>query len=426
MDIVLLLFIVLFAVAAVIVAVVVINMRERRREAEEECRRRKAKQVARLGLAEKEQQRVEEKRRNGEEERKRLEEEEQQKVAGKAHREEDEEQERLTDELEKIEEEHKRLLEEEKRRRAQEEEQLLRTEKEAQERAEKEELKLLEAEGQAREEERLKTEEERKRAKEVAHQETEEVRGRERRPPLKRGGRPRGSTKRRDLEQTPGTKSSSLKPEIVCWNEGRRWILGIEVPEELETLSVTQKGVLLAQDTIDESLYHLRHAEGGVKVTWTGGQKDIPLVGAGRDYLIFKMRKDWKGLGRLIGHPTAVGYYLTIVPQGWKRDEEVSDSASINPESVQVDGYKAHFFCQEQDGNIGIGFVNANGERIQVESGYPRFQIVGREIEDASEDMGSLFGEQLPQIHTLDEKGWTDIGLIVRTERGGHTALFED
>lgn len=415
MDIVVLLFIVLFVVAAAIVAMVVINMRKRRREAEEKWQRRKAEQETRLRAEEKERQRLEEKRRKDEEERKRLEEEEQQKAAEEAHREEDEEQKRLADELEKAEEEHKRV-EEEKRRRAQEE-QLLKTEKEVQERAEKEELKLLEAEGQRREEERQKAEEERKRVKEVAQQKTEEVRGRERRPPLKRGGRPRGSTKRRDMEQTPGTKPSSLKPEIVCWNEGWRWIVGIEMPEELETLSVAQNEELLAQDNIDESLYRLRHAEGGVKVTWTGGQKDIPLVGAGRNYLIFKMRKDWKGLGRLIRHPTT-GYYLTIVPQEWKRDEEVSDSASVNPESVQVDGYKAHFFCQEQDGNIAIGFVNANGERIQVESGYPRFQIVGREIEDASEDMGPLFGEQLPRIQTLDEKGWRDIGVIVVGEEG--------
>jgi len=416
MDIVLLLFIVLFAVAAAIVAMVVINMRKRRREAEEEWQRRKAEQEARLRAEEKERQRLEEKRRKNEEERKRLEEEQQQKAAEEAHREEDEEQKRLADELEKAEEEHKRV-EEEKRRRAQEEEQLLQTEKEAQERAEKEELKLLEAEGQQREEERRKVEEERKRVKEGAQQETEEVRGRERRSPLKRGGRPRGSTKRRDMQQTSGTKPSSLKPEIVCWNEGRRWIVGIEVPEELETLSVAQNEELLAQDTIDESLYRLRHAEGGVKVTWTGGQTDIPLVGAGRNYLIFKMRKDWKGLGRLIRHPTT-GYYLTIVPQEWKRDEEVSDSASVNPESVQIDGYKAHFFCQEQNRNIGIGFVNANGKRIQVESGYPRFQIVGREIKDASEDMGPLFGEQLPRIQTLDEKGWKGIGVIVVGEEG--------
>jgi len=407
---------VLFALTVAIVVMVVINVRKRRRKAEKKWQCRKAEQEARFREEEKEQQWLEEKRRKDEEERKRLEEEEQQKAVEEARREEDEEQKRLADELKKAEEERKRV-EEEKLRRAQEEEQLLKTEKEAQERAEKEELKLLEAEGQRREEKRQKAEEERKCVKEKAQQKTKEVHGREQLPPGKRGGRPRSSTKQHEMEKTPGTKPSSLKPEIVCWNEGWRWIVGIEIPEELETLRVAQNEELLSQDTIDGSLYRLRHAEGGVKVTWTGGQKDIPLVGAGRNYFIFKMRKDWKGLGRLVKHPT-IGYYLAIVPREWKRDVEVSGSASVNPESVQVDGYKAHFFCQEQDGNMAIGFVNANGERIQVESGYSRFQIVGREIEDASEDMGPLFGEQLPCIQTLDEKGWRDIGVIVLGEEG--------
>ena len=406
----------LFALTVAIIVMVVINVRKRRREAEEKWQCHKAEQEARLRKEEKEQQWLEEKRRKDEEERKRLEEEEQQKAVEEARRKEDEEQKRLADELEKAEEEQKRV-EEEKLRRAQEEEQILKMEKEAQERAEKEKLKLLEAEGQRREEKRRKAEEERKRVKKEAQQKTEEVHDSKPIPPVKRGGRPLGSTKQHKMEKTPGTKPFSLKPEIVCWNEGWRWIVGIEIPEELETLSVAQNKELLVQDTIDESLYRLRNAVGGVKVTWTGGQKDIPLLGAGRNYFIFKMRKDWKGLGRLVRHPT-IGYYLAIVPREWKRDEEVSGSASVNPESVQVDGYKAHFFCQEQDGNKAIGFVNANGERIQVESGYSRFQIVGREIEDASEDMGPLFGEQLPCIQTLDEKGWRDIGVIVLGEEG--------
>ena len=120
-------------------------------------------------------------------------------------------------------------------------------------------------------------------------------------------------------------------------------------------------------------------------------------------------------MGRLVRHPTT-GYYLAIVPQEWNRDEEVSDSASVNPESVQVDGYKAHFFYQEQ--NTIIGFITANGERIREGAGGPSFQFVGREIGDASEEMGLLFGEQLPRIQTLNEKGWSDVGVIVVGEEG--------
>ena len=299
-----------------------------------------------------------------------------------------------------------------KRQREAEEEQRCKAEQEAKQKAE-------EKERQRFEETQLKDEEECKRLEAEAQQKTEGVRGGERRPPLKRGGRPRGPTKRHEIEKTSVTKPPSLKPEIVCWNEGWRWIVGIEVTEESETLSVAQNEEMLEQDNTDESRYRLKHAEGAVKVTWTGGEKDIPLVRPERNYLVFKMRKDWKGLGRLVMHPTT-GHYLAIVPQDWKRDEEVSDSASVNPESVQLDGYKAHFFYQEQDRNTVIGFITANDKRIRVESRSPRFKLVGGEIGDDSEEMGPLFGKQPPGIQTLDKKEWSDVGVIVvGEERSG-------
>jgi len=377
----------------------VINVRRRRREAEEEVVR-KAEREAKERAEEKERQKLEENRRKAEEEHRRVEEEAQQKAKEK-------EQRRLADELQETEEERKRI-EEEKRRRAQEEEQRQKTEKE--------ELKQIEVEGQRYKEEPRKVEEEHKRVEEEAEQKIEETRGRGRRLPLKRGRRPRGSTKRHEIGQTPGTKPRSLKAEIVCWNEGWRWIIAVEVPEGLETVSVAQNGKLLEYGSTDELRYLLKHAEGTVKVTWAEGEKDIPLVGAGRDHLIFKMRKEWKGLGRLVKRPST-GYYLAIVPQEWKRDEEVSGPAPDAPESVQLEGYKAHFFYQEQ--NTVIGFISGNGKRIRVESGGPRFQLVGREIGDASEDMGPLFGEQTPSVGMIAEQGWSDVGVLVVGEEGG-------
>jgi len=383
-------------------------MRRKQRKQEEEAQREKAEQDAKQIAEEKEQRQLEEKGRKSEEEAKQKAKEEGQK--------------RLTNELQKAEEESKRIKEED-RRKVQEEEQRRKAEKEARARTEKEEQVPHETEGKHPEEKQReadnghrKAEEARKRAEKESQQKKEEARGRERHLPLKRGGRPRGPIKRHEIGQTPGTKPCSLKPEIVCWNEGWRWIVGIEVPEELEILSVIQNEELLEQDNIDESRYRLKHAEGAVKATWTGGGKDIPLVGVGRNYFVFKMRKGWKGLGRLVKRPST-GYYLAIVPQEWKRDEEVSGPAPDAPESVQVEGYKAHFFYQEQ--NTVIGFVTGNGKRIRLESGGPRFQLVGREIGDASEDMGPLFGEQTPSVGMIAEQGWSDVGVIVVGEEGG-------
>ena len=301
-----------------------------------------------------------------------------------------------------------------KRRCIVEEEQHRKAEQDAKQRAEEKERQQLEEEWRENEDVHNKASGKRKHA-EKESQDKEEARGGERPLPLKRGGRPRGPTEQFKIEQLLGTKLRSLKPEIVCWNEGWKWIDGIEVPEELEILSIAQNEELLEHDNADELRYRLKHAEGAVKIIWTGGEKDIPLVGGKRNYLIFKMRKDWKGLGRLVKRPST-GYYLAIVPQGWKLDEEVSGHASVAPENIQLDGYKVHFFYQKQ--STVMCFITAIGDRIRVESGGPRFQLVGREIGDASEDMGPLFGEQLPRIKTLNEKGWSDVGVIVVGEEG--------
>jgi len=324
----------------------------------------------------------------------------------------------------------------EKKRKAMEERESL--EREARARAEKEELSRLEAEKQRRELERQRAEEEReslereararaekeelsrleaeKQRRELERQRAEEERSRERRTPVKRGGRPRGLEQKGEIGRPSRTRPYSLKPEVVCWKDGWRWCVGIEVPEGSETVNISQKEELLEQDPLDESRYPLRHIEGEVKLAWTSEEEYIPLLSTERNYLIFKMRKDWKGLGRLIRCPTT-GHYLVIVPQGWMRDEEVSGPASINPENVQSDGYKAHFFYQEQDAQMAIGFIDANGARIRIESGGHRFEIVGKEIKDDSEYMGSLFKEP-PCIRALDKTSWKEVGVIVVGKEG--------
>jgi hypothetical protein len=240
-------------------------------------------------------------------------------------------------------------------------------------------------------------------------------------PPGKRGGRPRGLTKQLSPVPSQEPKPRSLKPEIICWNEGWKWIVGIDVPEEFESPRVTQNDELLEQDYSDELRYLLRHIEGIVKVAWAEGEQDreidIPSMEEGRNYLIFKMRRAWKGLGRLVRRPTA-GYYLIITPQKWERNEETSGIAPVAPENVQINGYKAHFFVLKQNDDTAIEFIDAKGKLIQVESARPCFQLVGKEISDSPDDMGPLFGEESPHIKTIDEREWSNVGVVVIGEEG--------
>lgn len=382
MDIIVLILIVLFAVMVIIVAGVIINKRKRRHELKKE---------------EEKVQKEQEKRRQ-EEEQKRLKEE--------SLRKEDERLERIKDEEKNVEQEVR--------------------EKASNEKVEGERLEPDEKESETEQEAKVRKTEEEKTRKEESQKKEElerrpEQKEKQELPPGERGGRPRGPTQPSPMRSLQEPKLRALKPEIICWNEGWEWIVGIEIPEEFASPRVAQNDELLEQDTADAAIYYLRNFENIVRVDWTAGEQDrkidIPIMETGRNYLIFKMRKDWKGLGRLVRRPTA-GYYLIIAPQEWKLDEETSGPAPVEPENVQINGYKAHFFVLRQNEDTVVAFIDAKDERIKVDLESSRFHLVGREISDSSEDMGPLFGEEPPRIKTINERGWSSVGVVVVGEEG--------
>jgi len=236
-----------------------------------------------------------------------------------------------------------------------------------------------------------------------------EIQDRERISPINRGGRPRGSKNTKEIKETTGTIRYSLTPEIICWKKDWSWVIEVDIPEELKNINTTQNNVILEKANTDELHYRLNQIRDVVKVTWVGGEKYIPLIDSGRKYLIFKMRRNWNEPGRLIKYYTE-GFYLVIAPIEWTRDEQLSGAALIAPENIQLDGYMAHFFYQEQRGNPSIGFRDENSEQIRIDSVRPHFQLLGNKINDASEEMGHLFGEQPPLIETMYEQGWNNVG----------------
>jgi hypothetical protein len=442
MDIIVLILIVFFAVSVMIVARVIINRRKIRCEAkkEEEKAQKEQEKLAKKATEDsrkhpeveaKAKEEAELVAKKAEDEVKKNAEEKARLATALKHEIEERikaEEKSAEERLRKKEREEESLRKEEERLESikAEKEKIEREEREAsKKKAERERLEAEEKESKAEQEAKArKAEEEKARKEEVQEKEELERRlegeeGEERQelPPDKRGGRPRGSTKQSAAVSSREPKPRPLKPEVICWNKGWEWIVGIEVPEEFESPRVPQNDDLLEQDNSEEVRYPLHYIEGTVKVAWTEGEKDIPIMKEGRNYLIFKMRRNWKGLGRLVNRPTS-GYYLAIVPEEWKRDEEMSGGAPVAPENVQLDGYKAHFFGLRQNGDIPIAFIDANGERIQVEFGSSRFQLVGNEIFDSSDDIGPLFGEEPPRIKTIDEREWNNVGVVVVGEEG--------
>jgi ribosomal protein S9 len=395
----------LVAVATTIVACVVIFSRrqqaqsavdEVRHKAAEEKQRREVEQEAVRRAEEEERQRVEAERRRLEEELRRAEEE-----------------------RHKAEEECKRLAEEARR-------EIEEVQKKVEAQRQTEELRKVEEEQRRREAaeaQREAEDETRRRAEEEARQRAKEDKERreiplDHRPPRRQPGPQEPSEKRPPQE----IKQRRPTPEIVCWKSERQWIPAVEVPEEfLENsgLAVLQNASPLTEDESREGCWRLEQVFGKVIVRSDEGQilKEIYLGEHGKNYLLFKLSGQDQNQGRRVKSP-ASGSYLVMVPDNWDRDDRLSGPPPVTPESVFLTGYQAHFFNVEKGGNEKIAFRTPEGKSVVIEPKAPRFELVGTRLNDASENIGPLFGERSPQIRALDDQAWKDVGTIVVGEEG--------
>ncbi len=289
-------------------------------------------------------------------------------------------------------------------------------------------------EAQRKEEQRQKSDEKERRAEEKWKRlEQEKSRKRKRVPPevetkkgqlepVKRGGRPRGFNLEREGQPSQETPSRCPKPEIICWKKGRRWILGVEIPDELpgnSSLVVLQNGSPLKQEGSGEACWLLKGISGEVVVRRSEGQGvQETRVALGQDgYLLFKLSSQDQNQGRRVKSLSS-GSYLVVVPDNWDRDDTLSGPPPVAPESVSLTGYQAHFFEVEKDGEGKIAFRKPTGESFEIKLKAQRFELVGNQLCDATENIGPLFGEKPPQIRTMDKLAWEDIRTIIVGEEG--------
>lgn len=160
-------------------------------------------------------------------------------------------------------------------------------------------------------------------------------------------------------------------------------------------------------------------ANGEVVIQWNEDEVTIEVkivLGEG-DYLLFKLGSQDQNQGHHVKSPS-FGSYLVMVPDNWERDDTLSGPPQVAPEAVFLTGYQAHFFELEKDGDGKIAFHTPAGDSFVIESKAPQFELVGTRLNDASRDLGPLFGERPPQICALQERVWKDVGTIIVGEEG--------
>jgi len=245
--------------------------------------------------------------------------------------------------------------------------------------------------------------------------------GERRKPdPEQRGGRPRKATQGHGKQQKQETKPRRPKPEVVSWKRERHWILALEIPDEFlgkSALSVLQNGSPLTQDETEEWSWRLKDAFGQVDVCWNEGGSDekIEIALGQNGYLLLKLSS--LDRGRCVKNPS-FGSYLVVVPESLERDETLSGPPPAAPEPTSIPGYRGHYFDLERGNSNPIAFHGQADTRLLVNPNMPRFELVGSRFNDASEEMGPLFGDRPPQIRDLDQEAWKDVETIVVGEEG--------
>lgn len=242
-------------------------------------------------------------------------------------------------------------------------------------------------------------------------------------PPEKRGGRPRFDPSTPRSQGPAGTRARTPRPEIVCWKRSGEWVVGVEIPDDITQdsgVSVFQNGRSLDADDFRRGCYRLAALNKSVKVAVAdrdvvnNNTKDI---GLGDDnWLLFKLSGEELKQGRRVKQVSS-GFYMAIVPETWKRDEEQAGNPPIAPERVFLDGYQAHFFEVADTSSSCIAFRDHKGKPIVITSAGAQFQLLGDQILDASERIGPLFGGKPPRVKILNA-GWSQVRTIVIGEEG--------
>lgn len=236
--------------------------------------------------------------------------------------------------------------------------------------------------------------------------------------PEKRGGRPRGPLTS-GMAPAVGTMAPAAtrppQPELVCWEQGRLWYVGLQLPELINSSSVevVHRGVTLRPELEFPGRYVLEMLAGVVSVRLGADGPEAFQVSLEEPYLIFKLGGEGGRRVDSLGR----GWYGIIAPRDWQWDSDHNGPPQLDPQPCSVDDFQMHVFDTSGLPAASVAFVKPGGVLALVRIGKQRFHLSGQVIDDVSTRGGPLFGN-VPSLEAPSAKDWDSVGTIVVGEEG--------
>jgi hypothetical protein len=238
-------------------------------------------------------------------------------------------------------------------------------------------------------------------------------------PPEKRGGARRGQREidTRVKEASSVKSTRSRKPEVVCWQQSRKWFLGIEIPDKIYDITVMQGSNKIGKAT--DERWILSNINSNVEISSPSLPQNIEICLTEKEnpYILFKLSGQNLTQGRRVRYAT-YGTFLVIVPEDWRRNDQLSGIPRVPPTQCSIVGVKAHLFNVNLETEDRIAFLTSKDRPIEIPNRRSQFELVGSLIEDASETKGPLFGRNIPKLRCRDGASWRDITTVVLGEEG--------
>ena len=191
------------------------------------------------------------------------------------------------------------------------------------------------------------------------------------------------------------------------------------MPEELAESAIAQKDVPLRRMAEDyRACWELTsfHEDLTIRYEKNGEAQELKIALKVPRIPLFKLEGHNHNRGRLVQSPSR-GYYLSIVPNSWERDEKHSGPAIANPEPVHMTGYTAHYFFLDNEFKT-VAFLKSDNEAEIIRARGTQFDLQGKVLENDHPFMGPLFGGAPPTIVVKEWKDKYPINTIVLGEEG--------